>query len=72
MARFNIHLWLERVASKDNIADGPSRDDWTLLEQLQIPREAARLALREAAALLRQNTALLFAPPRAQIPAVAP
>ena len=65
-------LWLDKVCiDQDNIADGPSRDDWNLLEQLRIPREPARLALREAAALLRQNTALLFGPPRTQVPAEA-
>ena len=29
-----IHMWLERVASEDNIADLPSRESYGVLEEL--------------------------------------
>ena len=30
----SIHIWIERVASKDNISDLPSREEYRLLEEL--------------------------------------
>ena len=33
-ARFGYGLWIERVASKDNISDLPSRESYRLLEEM--------------------------------------
>lgn len=29
-----MHLWIERVASDDNISDGPSREQYNLVKSL--------------------------------------
>ena len=34
-ARLRAALWVERVASDDNIADDPSREEYSLLEAVQ-------------------------------------
>ena len=67
IVRLDIHIHFERVSSKENISDGPSRNDFGLVGTiLQFPREDARLAIREVAAMLKQNTALLFGAAAAQ------
>ena len=33
LAEIEAHIWVERVPSRSNPADGPSRDDWTWLEE---------------------------------------
>ena len=58
---------VKRVPSKENIADGPSRDDWELIQALNIARVSAGGALKEAAALLSENTALLFGAAKATL-----
>ena len=30
----NIHVWIERVSSEDNISDSPSREDYALLSEI--------------------------------------
>ena len=39
-ARWDIALWFERVASKDNPADGPSRQRWALARRLRWEEES--------------------------------
>jgi len=53
-------FYVERVPTKENIADGPSRGHLRLLQRLSIPVQGARSAVSGAAHLLTQNTALLF------------
>ena len=53
-------FFVERVASKENIADGPSRNYWILADRLGIPREKAHSAFVMVNQLLSMNTALLF------------
>ncbi len=36
-------LWLERVPTKDNIADGPSREEYELLEELGAVKRSATM-----------------------------
>ena len=33
LAEIEAHIWVERVPSRSNPADGPSRDDWGWLEE---------------------------------------
>ena len=67
LARADIAFFVERVPSKENISDGPSRDDWELIQALKIARVRAGGALKEAAALLSANTALLFGAAKATL-----
>ena len=60
LARHDIAFFVERVPSKENISDGPSRKIWELIKELNIYRVEARDAVRETAELLSRNSALLF------------
>ena len=42
-ARWDIALWFERVASKDNPADGPSRGRWALARKFRWEAEPTRI-----------------------------
>ena len=53
-------FFVERVPTKENIADGPSRGHLRLLRRLSIPVQGAKDAVTGVARLLSQNTALLF------------
>ena len=53
-------FFVERVPTKENIADGPSRGHRRLLRRLNIPVRGAENAVAGVAHLLSQNTALLF------------
>ena len=53
-------FYVERVPTKENIADGPSRKDFSLLKALHIPTQEVRDAVSAVSALLSENTALLF------------
>ena len=39
-AEINARIWVERVPTKDNIADDPSREDYSLLDKLKAVRVA--------------------------------
>ena len=39
-----MHLWVERVPSKENIADAPSRESYSMLEELGAVWKSPRLA----------------------------
>ena len=62
----DIACYVERVPTKENISDGPSRCERETIEALDIPRVRARSAITSVAALLRANSALLFGAAKAQ------
>ena len=41
-ARWDISLWIDRVPSKENPADHPSRDRWAMVERLRWNRGQRR------------------------------
>ena len=41
-AKLNCRMQIERVPTKENIADDPSREDYKLLEELQAVRVKAK------------------------------
>jgi len=66
LAVHDIFFYVERVPTKENIADGPSRNEYELIERLGIPRKNARPAVGQVSAILETNTALLFGAAKAQ------
>ena len=60
LAALDMALRVERVPTKENIGDGPSRLRHALLELLEIPLDTAIPAMERVAKLLLENTALLF------------
>ena len=60
LAVMDCAFFVERVPTKENIADGPSRKDLSLLAALNIPIHPVREAISAVAGLLSENTALLF------------
>ena len=72
LAKHDIAFFVDRVPSKENISDGPSRRDWGLITHLRIARVIANAAVRKAAALLSQNTAFLFGSAKATLAPATP
>ena len=50
-----IHIWLMRVASEDNVADLPSREDYRLMRMLSAKWREPRLAKSFVNDLVRRH-----------------
>ena len=42
VAEVDLYPWIDRVPTRSNLADGPSRGDWSLAEQLGVRRQDAK------------------------------